>query len=98
MIDWPRFVVDARAGLWRPHAAAFDWDYFDITHPETFVDDMTVNGLLLCKQHHTGVDEGMHDQPFPLGIAQRDGFTGYQFSRVEIIHHYQQEEIDHAKN
>lgn len=92
MIDWPRFAADARAGMWGPAAAAFDWNRFDPAHPESFVDDMTVNGLLLCKAHHTGQDEGMHTLPFPLFIAQRYGMAGYQFSRAEIIHHYEQEE------
>lgn len=89
MIDWPRFAADARAGMWGKHAQAFDWDNFDPAHPEAFVDDMTVNGMLLCKQHHTGQDEGMHTLPFPLFIAQRYGTAGYQFSQVEIIHHFE---------
>jgi predicted restriction endonuclease len=52
-----------------------------------FVDDMTVNGMLLCKAHHIGKDEGMHALPFPIWVAQKYGKEGYQFSAVEIIHH-----------
>ncbi|UNJ99715.1 hypothetical protein [Ralstonia sp. RRA.1] len=55
--------------------------------PYLFVDDMTVNGLLLCKQHHTGKDAGIHDMPFPLWIAQRYAIEGYQFTPNEVIHH-----------
>lgn len=87
MIDWDRFADDCRAGVWGEAARCFDWDHFDPADPYTFVDDMTVNGELLCKAHHTGRDEGKHDLPFPLWIAQRYGREGYRFSDVEIIHH-----------
>ena len=87
MIDWDRFAADCRAGVWGEAAQRFDWDHFDPADPYTFVDDMTVNGELLCKAHHTGRDEGKHDLPFPLWIAQRYGREGYRFSDIEIIHH-----------
>ncbi|CBJ38355.1 protein of unknown function [Ralstonia solanacearum CMR15] len=58
--------------------------------PYLFVDDMTVNGLLLCKLHHTGKDAGIHDMPFPLWIAQRYAIEGYQFTPDEVIHHQEQ--------
>ncbi len=87
MIDWKRVEADCKAGMWGEPAALFDWASFDPAKPETFVDDMTVNGVLLCKEHHTGKDEGIHDMPFPLWIAQRYGQEGYRFSKVEIIHH-----------
>lgn len=67
----------------------FAWDRFDPKDPYTFVDDMTVNGLLLCKAHHTGKDEGIHALPYPVWLAQRYGREGYEFSKVEIIHHHQ---------
>lgn len=60
MFDWSRFMADARAGVWGPVVQAFDWDHFDPAHWESFVDDMTVNGMLLCKPHHIGLDEGIH--------------------------------------
>lgn len=87
MIDWARFAADARAGVWGDRVAQFDWGSFNPAKWETFVDDMRVNGRLLCKPHHTGVDEGIHTLPFPLWIAQRYGREGYRFSAVEIIHH-----------
>jgi hypothetical protein len=86
----------AEAVDWGPKAQIrldfpqFDWAAFDKARdPYLFVDDMTINGLLLCKPHHTGVDEGIHMLPHPLWIAQRYAREGYQFSGVEIIHHAQ---------
>lgn len=87
MIDWDLFRSECQAGMWGAHAQAFDWSKFNPADPYTFVDDMTVNGLLLCKAHHTGKDEGIHDMPYPLWIAQKYGQEGYQFSDVEVIHH-----------
>jgi hypothetical protein len=52
MIDWDRFKFDAQAGVWGEAIKAFDWDNF--TDWTQFVDDMTVNGMLLCKAHHIG--------------------------------------------
>lgn len=87
MIDWDRFKADCIAGLWGEPARNFNWDKFDPTDPYTFVDDQTVNGRILCKAHHTGKDEGIHDMPYPLWICQKYGREGYKFSEVEIIHH-----------
>lgn len=87
MIDWELFKKDALAGKFGPHAQAFDWSRFDVTDPMSFVDDQTVNGVLLCKAHHTGTNQGIHDMPYPLWIAQRYGKEGYQFSDIEVIHH-----------
>jgi hypothetical protein len=70
-----------------PH---FDWAHFDAQvpmDPYLFVDDMTCNGLPLCKPHHTGKNEGVHTLPHPVWVAQRYGLEGYKFSDVEIIHH-----------
>ncbi|MBB3258244.1 hypothetical protein F4827_003112 [Paraburkholderia bannensis] len=85
LIDWDRFKADALAGVWGERIRAFDWATF--TSWEQFVDDMTVNGMLLCKAHHIGKDEGIHAMPFPLWIAQKYAKEGYQFSEVEVIHH-----------
>lgn len=65
----------------------FDWESFDPKNPYSFVDNMEHNGLLLCKEHHTAVDAGIHDLPFPIWIAQKYGKEGYKFSEIEIIHH-----------
>lgn len=73
----------------RAQFPTFDWAAFDAAggDPYLFVDDMRVNGLLLCKAHHIGKDEGIHALPFPVWIAQRFGRDGYKFSDVEVIHH-----------
>jgi hypothetical protein len=72
----------------------FDWAHFDAQQPMDpylFVDDMTVNGLPLCKPHHIGKDEGIHTLPHPVWLAQRYGCEGYRFSAIETIHHSQGE-------
>lgn len=89
LIDWDRFRKDCVRGIWGPHAQAFDWASFDPANPYTFVDDMTVNGMLLAKQFHIGKDEGIHCLPHPIWLAQRYAKEGYKFSDVEIIHHEQ---------
>jgi hypothetical protein len=48
---------------------------------------MTLNGMLLCKEHHTGKETGIHYLPYPLWIAQKYGKEGYKFNDVEVIHH-----------
>ena len=66
----------------------FDWKTFDEKNdPYFFVDDMTVNGLLLCKMHHTGVNAGIHFMPHPLWVIQRYLKEGYQYTSTETIHH-----------
>ena len=83
MIDW------SEGSQIRKDFPSFGWGSFDESDPYTFVDDMNTNGRLLCKQHHTAKDEGVHDLPEPVWLAQRYGKEGYQFSSVEIIHHEQ---------
>lgn len=93
MIDWERVKADALAGNFgmtqaqRDAAKAFDWDGFSEADPYAFVDNMLVNGVLICKHHHTGKDEGIHNMPHPLWIAQRYGREGYRFSGVEVLDH-----------
>ncbi len=57
----------------------------------SFVDDQTVNGLLLCKEHHTSdgkdIPCGIHTMPFPLWFFQAYGKDGFQFTKTEIIEH-----------
>lgn len=75
--DWDGFFIDAKtvaSPAVKGHPAA---QYRVPADPYLFVDDMTVNGLLLCKQHHTGKDAGIHAMPFPLWIAQRYAIEGY---------------------
>jgi hypothetical protein len=94
MMDWSFIKAEALrgelggTGKQRAAAQAFDWIAFDPADPYSFVDNMLVNGLLLCKSHHIGKDEGIHAMPHPLWIAQRYAQEGYEFSTVEIIHHH----------
>lgn len=81
MVDW------GEGSQIRRDFPKFGWGSFDPADPYTFVDDMNVNGRLLCKPHHIGKDEGVHTLPEPVWLAQRYGKEGYQFSSVEIIHH-----------
>jgi hypothetical protein len=87
--DWPKFIADCRAGKWGVYAQAFHWEGFDpVSDPYKFVDDMRVNGLLLCAKHHRGADEGIHGLPHPLWIWQKYAPEGYEMSNVEIIHDF----------
>lgn len=81
MIDW------SPGSQIRRDFPSFGWGSFDEADPYTFVDDMNVNGLLLCKEHHIGKDAGIHALPHPVWVAQKYGKEGYQFSPTEIIHH-----------
>lgn len=89
--DWDGFFKDST--LETVHVPAMDSEEaYTITRrvpvdPYVFVDDMTVNGLLLSKQFHTALDSGIHTLPYPLFIAQRYGKEGYVFSSTETIHH-----------
>jgi len=83
MIDW------SPGSQIRKDFPSFGWGSFDESNPYTFVDDMNVNGRLLCKAHHTAKNQGVHNLPEPVFLAQRYGKEGYKFSEVEIIHHEQ---------
>ena len=92
LIDWPRLAVDCKDGRWGDGARLFDWDSFlsaSPFDPMTFVDDQTVNGMLLCADHHRGKDEGIHYMPYPLFLAQMYGIDGYKFTPTEVLHHDQ---------
>jgi hypothetical protein len=80
MVDW------SEGSQIRKDFPNFGWGSFDESNPYTFVDDMNVNGRLLCKAHHIGKDEGVHALPEPVWLAQRYSKEGYKFSNVEIIH------------
>ena len=88
--DWPRFAADCKAGMWGVHAQAFDWDAFLAAKPfdpYTFVDDMTVNGMLLCKREHIGKGAGIHAEPEPLFIWRRYAPDGYEITPGEHLKH-----------
>lgn len=87
--DWPRFIADCKAGRWGVYCQAFHWEGFEpSSNPYQFVDDMSVNGLLLCEKHHIGKDEGIHTLPHPLWIFQKYAAEGYKMSDIEIIHDF----------
>ena len=87
IIDFDRVRADCEAGHYGPYAQAFDWSTFDGSDPYLFVDDMRVNGLLLCKNHHPVGDEGIHTLPGPLWLAQRYIKAGVQYTPTETICH-----------
>jgi hypothetical protein len=88
--DWVGFfegaaqvTVHVDADLVEP---AHDYAYLQPKDVYLFVDDMTVNGELLCKDHHTVGDEGKHTLPYPIWVAQRYAREGVKFSDREVIH------------
>jgi hypothetical protein len=87
MIDWELFKSHCLAGDHGIYAEGFDWGTFNPLDPYSFVDDQTVNGVILCKEHHVGKDAGIHCLPHPIWIAQKYAKEGYQFSPTEVIHH-----------
>lgn len=88
-IDWALFAKIAQTGKLGEGPRTFDWSTFDPARWFTFVDDMMHNGLLICKDHHIGKNEGIHWLPHPLWIAQMFIREGYVYSKEEIIHHDQ---------
>lgn len=77
-IDWEKVKLDF------PN---FDWVSFDESKPLDFVDNMLAQGLLLCKDHHTHPETGIHTVPWPIFIMQRYLKAGYQFNKLEKIVH-----------
>jgi hypothetical protein len=65
----------------------FDWKNFNPVNPASFVDNMAAQGVLLCKEHHTGKDTGIHTLPFSLWIMQRYLADGTRFNPTEVISH-----------
>lgn len=89
-IEWSFAEAAINWDLVKADFPDFDWANFDPASPMTFVDDMQAQGVLLCKKHHTGKDEGVHNMPFSLWIMQRYLQDGYKFSDLEVIHHAQE--------
>jgi hypothetical protein len=87
VVDWTIFAVEAQRGDYGSGPQKFPWANFDPKNPVSFVDDMRYNGILLCKNHHTGPNMGVHVLPWPLFIAQKYAKAGYKFSDSEIIIH-----------
>jgi hypothetical protein len=85
-----RVVVPAFAGdAHEPAHDSYTVTMLKPRDPYLFVDDMTVNGMLLSKQHHTGKNDGIHDVPFPLWVAKRYAIEGYKYSSTLTVHHFE---------
>lgn len=65
----------------------FAWDAFDESRPLDFVDDMIGQGMVLCKDHHTHPETGIHVVPWPIFVMQRYLKAGYKFNDLEVIVH-----------
>lgn len=79
-IDWDLVKVDY------PN---FDWSTFDESNPYLFVDNCLAQARILCKDHHTSKEMGIHNLPFSVWVMQRYLKDGYKFNDLEIIHHEQ---------
>ena len=55
----------------------FDWSKVAIK-PEIFVDSVH-NMIVLCRQHHTSSNKGIHHIPFPVWILQLEPKDGFSF-------------------
>jgi hypothetical protein len=56
----------------------FDWETFDISKPETFIDSEYNANVVLCKKHHTAPDHGIHclDGPtWQMQVFKRSNFV-----------------------
>lgn len=87
------FISEADFGLdsnMRRDFPNFDWEHFDISDPVAFVDDARINGLLLCKLHHTGA-LGIHSLTFPDFEAQRYMKEGTPIMDGHVAHFYKDE-------
>ena len=53
--------------------------------PYAFTDDMTVNGMGICKRLHTGKGEGIHYLPFPLWQLWVTGNQSFVFVGQDAV-------------
>lgn len=93
-IDWAIVQDICKLGEWgftdaqRQVAKAFDWTGFDPADPaqiERFTDDMTIQGVLLCKEHHTGSGTGIHMMDHPRWIGQKIVKPGYVLINNDVM-------------
>lgn len=90
-VDWALVKLLCESGEWgftqkqRDAAKAFPWSIFDPNKPADFVDNMLVNGLLLCPEHHIGKGTGIHMLSHPEWYAQRVLKDGYNFIRGDLM-------------
>ena len=81
MIDWDKFALFAKncynIQTGENISANFDWNEVK-QNPDIFVDS-TYNMIVLCKQHHTSGNKGLHHVPFPDWILQKYPSDGFEF-------------------
>jgi len=81
MIDWDKFALFAKncynIQTGENIYANFDWNEVK-QNPDIFVDS-TYNMIVLCKQHHTSGNKGLHHVPFPDWILQKYPLDGFEF-------------------
>ena len=94
IIDYDLLAAAAKAGELgctpdqRDLNKNYDWSTFltrlaaDPMVCYEYVDNMHLNGQPLCKPHHTGKDEGIHEMDYPRWLAQRYIKAGYKYSDV----------------
>ena len=91
IIDWQLIkdaALDGQVG-WTEHQRElnknYNWDKFMEAvpfDPYVWVDNAHLNGIPICKPHHTGKDEGIHSMDYPRWLAQRYIKEGYKYSDV----------------
>lgn len=82
VVEW----CDSNGVDWDKVKAAvpgFDWDNFDPSKPETFIDGKWNANRVLCKKHHTGKDHGIHCLDYPTWQMQKFETAGFVFSPDE---------------
>lgn len=81
MIDWIKFGEFAKKcyniQTGENIAANFNWNEV-AKNPDIFVDS-PYNMIVLCKQHHTSGNKGLHHVPFPDWILQKYPKNNFQF-------------------
>lgn len=91
-VDWAEFCkYIARLKRLVDRADAFCQANPNLTDVMTFVDDMTVNGMLIEKLLHTGKGSGIHDLTFPHWQFWNYGKDGYQFTSAVKVYHEDEE-------
>lgn len=80
-IDWEKFGVFAKnthhIQTGENIGEKMDWKKVE-SNPDLFVDSRH-NMIVLCKQHHTSGNTGIHHVPFPDWISQKFAVDGFQF-------------------
>ncbi len=73
-VDWQKVALDVHG---------FDWKSFDETKVETFIDSEHNANMVLCKEHHTGKNHGIHCLPGPIWKLQKYKRNNFTFSPDE---------------